>query len=204
MNLVEDRAAKKLNLDIIAKCQKAFDMNLSPREGDYIELPQVDERQNNMCRISHVWPDKVQTTQGGSFYASASGHMSYSGSLDPGIAMDALDCISAYTTGPVWIFDEGMAGAGRGVSMKMQFRVYSVKPGADTSGITSSRPPYFLNHLLKDDKDVWSLNKLGGWGGRLFDNQGEVASWLASNGYHVKDLSAMGYLPLYWPEEDTE
>lgn len=102
------------------------------RVGDFVRFTDGVLR-----RVSQIWrdedgqPDSIQTSNGGSYYLGT-GYVSMSGSLYSGIKPWTLTLTSETRKGSVWFFHHGLAGANRGVSAEVEFRVYQASiPTAD-------------------------------------------------------------------------
>ena len=86
--------------------------------------------------ISHVWNDKVQTSGSqGSLYLCSGGGVSRSGGLDSGILKSDLIPTERTHLQKCWIFHLNSSGAHRGVFWDIPFKIYTVKDGADLSGV---------------------------------------------------------------------
>jgi len=108
-----------------------LDAVTKPRQGDYVVFANGITR-----RISHVWdwsgcegvePDEdisVQTSTGGSWYLGE-GYCSFSGSLYRGVPGKSLTLTSEKRPGSAWFFHHDFAGAGCGVDVTLDFRVYT-------------------------------------------------------------------------------
>ena len=93
-----------------------------PRVGDFVRFAD-----GHLERISHIWPDGVQTSEGGSFYLG-DGYISFSGGLNPLIPSSELEYHADHKRGSVWFFHHDYWQAHNGVNASMDFRVYAV-PG---------------------------------------------------------------------------
>jgi hypothetical protein len=83
---------------ILAARVAAFDPVEGPRVGDYVEFIDGVTRQ-----ISYVWPDGVQTSDGGSFYLG-DGYMSFSGGLYPTVPTETLTLTDDVRETWAWFF----------------------------------------------------------------------------------------------------
>lgn len=104
-------------------CLKAREAIKGPRVGDFVIVPWG----LGPMRFSHDWGDTIQISTGGSFYLGSSGEASFSGSLEPAIDKSKLRQalgLDAEQAGSFWIWKEGYAGAGRGVSVYVECRTY--------------------------------------------------------------------------------
>ena len=78
------------NANILRSRLAAFNARTGPRVGDWLALAPPDPRCPTYTRFTHDWGDHIQTGgQDGSYYFSSTGHLSYSGGLDPGIPVAA-------------------------------------------------------------------------------------------------------------------
>lgn len=90
-----------------------------PRVGDFVEFTDGVVR-----RFSHDWGNLgLQTSLGGSFHLGH-GHVSFSGSLDRVVPLDALTDAEETRAGDVWFFHHNHSAAHHGVGARVQFRVY--------------------------------------------------------------------------------
>lgn len=92
---------------------------LEPLQGDVIRFADGIER-----RISHVWPDSIQSATGGSYHFSRSGHMSYSGSLFVGVPAESLTLTDETAEVRAWFFHHGWAKAHNGIDVTAPVRVW--------------------------------------------------------------------------------
>lgn len=93
-----------------------------PRVGDFIILRNGDVR-----RFTHDHGDRLQLTikgEDGSFYFAPSGHLDYSGALDPAILKTALRQRQELCEGRVWFFHHNDRRAHNGVATVIPCRVY--------------------------------------------------------------------------------
>lgn len=122
-----------------ARDQELLDQRLAhwnkrqgPRVGDWCVWPGGE-----VGRFTHDWGDALQTTCKpgperfmnfglGSFYMTKDGYLSYSGALDPGIALDRLVDTGETRDGDVWFFHHEHARANNGVHVKIPCRVYRI------------------------------------------------------------------------------
>lgn len=98
--------------------QKALDEHKGPRVGDFVIFADGVER-----RISHLWPDGFQTSNGGSFYLG-DGYCRFSGSLYKSVPLETLTLANGAVSGAVWFFHHDHWGAGRGINTTAKFRAY--------------------------------------------------------------------------------
>jgi hypothetical protein len=74
-------------------------------------------------RISYVWPDGCQTSDGGSWYLGST-YMSFSGSLYSPIAPELLTDSGETQLARAWFFHHDWAQAHNGVDVYVNVRVY--------------------------------------------------------------------------------
>ena len=123
MDHVDPRATDPKNLDILASRLAARADLDGPRVGDWVRRQDGAE-----TRITHHWGDRVQDGghAAGQFYLLGTGHLSYSGALDPSVAGEQLRLTGETRRGLVWFFDRDYPGAGRGVEFWVDEQVYAV------------------------------------------------------------------------------
>ena len=92
--------------------QAARDALTGPQVGDSVTFPDGTRRW-----ISHVWPDGVQTSDGGSWYWLTSGDMSFSGRLHTSIATGTLTADGTAEMS-AWFFHHEHAAAHNRVTAK--------------------------------------------------------------------------------------
>ena len=107
------------DLDILAARSAALDAVSGPRVGDWVEFTDGVSR-----RISHLWPESAQTSDGGSFYLG-DGYVSMSGALHDSVPTDSLVITGERRAGAVWFFHHDHATAHNGVETTLLFRVYT-------------------------------------------------------------------------------
>ena len=106
----------------LAKCIANFDNRKGPRVGDFIYL-----QDGTLRRFTHDWDDGLQVTSNGndeSFHLGKSGYISFSGSLDPQISKEKIKPIYKTMPGRVWVWLDGIPGAGRATYANINCRVY--------------------------------------------------------------------------------
>jgi hypothetical protein len=89
-----------------------------PRVGDWVEFADRVTR-----RISYIWPDGVQTSDGGTYYLGV-GYVSMSGSLHHIVPLTSLKRVKETRPGSVWFFHHDYPAADGGVDTSISFRVY--------------------------------------------------------------------------------
>lgn len=103
---------------ILAMRVAAFDPMDCPRVGDYVDFADGVTRQ-----ISYVWPDDVQTSDGGSFYLGE-GYMSFSGSLYTSVPTETLTLTESTRKASAWFFRHDYWAAQNGVHVPVLMRVW--------------------------------------------------------------------------------
>lgn len=96
-----------------------YDSITDPRVGDFVVFADGVTR-----RISYLWGDSVQTSDGGGYYLGA-GYISMSGGLHPGVPPETLTLTDEKKDGSVWFFHHDWWTADNGVYTTMPFRVYT-------------------------------------------------------------------------------
>jgi hypothetical protein len=112
---------------IVAEREAELNKREGFRLGDWVRF--ADDR---LRRISHIWPDGVQTSDGGSYYLG-NGYVSMSGSLYRTVPNESLTLTDETRPGWVWIFHHDMHVAHNGVDVQIPFRVYTCNLPAPTS-----------------------------------------------------------------------
>ena len=90
-----------------------------PRIGDLIEFADGVTRV-----ISHVWLDRVQSSDGGSLYLKENGEMDFSGQLFFGVDSDDLVRVLRPVHVRCWIFHHDEMRANNGIEVRVPARVY--------------------------------------------------------------------------------
>lgn len=138
------------NKGILSERQRARTSRSGIMQGDFIRSG------DKLARVTHVWQgdgiptdkETAQTTvfsddgEGGSFYLSASGGCSYSGSLESGVRIDHLKDTGETREGRCWFFHHGISGGGRGVSATVRCRVWELL--TDDKAVDKSKPARYL------------------------------------------------------------
>jgi hypothetical protein len=177
----------KNNATIIHERVEAFNRRAGPRVGDYLKLPRTDPRQGEFTRFTHDWGDHIQTGGGehGQYYLMPHGYLSYSGSLDPGLAKAAVLPLAETKPGAVWFFDGDISGAGRGVDCMVPMRVFVPHANADLSSIGELRCPYHLCVLGPDQHQrtcgYWYTITRHAISQTAFRTEDELRAWLTQN-----------------------
>lgn len=87
--------------------------------GDWVDFADGVSR-----RISHIWPEGPQTSDGGSFYLG-NGYLSFSGSLYGIVPNDSLTLTDERRDGNAWFFHHDLHQAHHAVGVTLPFRVYT-------------------------------------------------------------------------------
>src|SRR5271157_4667496 len=114
-----------VDAEILREREVSFNEMEGPRVGDFLRTPE------GFLRFTHDWNDTIQTTVrashpcygDASFYLS-DGHVSFSGSLDSGIAKDTLKDTEEKQDGSFWFFHHNSFEAHNGVYFKIACRVF--------------------------------------------------------------------------------
>ncbi|WP_028924217.1 hypothetical protein [Pseudonocardia acaciae] len=114
---------------IVATRRALFDARCGPRVGDYVVFTDEVVR-----RISYIWndPHEAQTSDGGSFHLTESGHLSFSGSLYRSVPLHTLTATGAVVDGGAWIFHHDWWTAHNGVNFQIPMRVFTCSEAAPT------------------------------------------------------------------------
>lgn len=104
---------------ILRARQTAFDQRPGPRVGDWVEFPDNIRR-----RISYLWPDGAQTSDGGTYYLG-DGYISMSGSLHRTVPLTSLTPTNRVRRGDVWFFHHDYPTGGGGVDTIIPCRVFT-------------------------------------------------------------------------------
>jgi hypothetical protein len=183
MNKIENPENQKI-LTLRAAARK----NLTgPQVGDFIRLPDLHPRLGKWTRITHEWDDHVQTGSGGSFFFCLGGGMSFSGSLDPGVAKKYLFETNETRDGSCWFFDQDQVGAGRGIEAVTPCRIFALHPEADLSGIDELQCPYSLT-VVDPKRKPWHHGPykffvtMSGLAETAFTEESGLFSWLLEKG----------------------
>jgi hypothetical protein len=92
-----------------------------PRVGDFIRIPG-----RGLHRFCFAHEFGMQTTPGGSFYVGTCGGVDYSGSLDRCKLYERFKPTGETIKGRFWFFSHNRPGAGRGVDIFLDCRVYDL------------------------------------------------------------------------------
>lgn len=110
------------NQALLARIDSVFWTHDGPRVGDYALLPD-----GRTMRVSHHWGDALQLSEGGSWYIGTSGFASFSGGLEPGIAIERFVLTNEIKPGRFWFFDRDWRRAHAAVYALIDCRVYRVR-----------------------------------------------------------------------------
>jgi hypothetical protein len=108
----------KKDSEILARRTEMLNAVKSPRVGDWVRFAD-----GTLRRISYIWPDGVQTSDGGSYYLAGS-FVSMSGGLYPSVPHESLRPTDELKPGAVWFFHHNQHEAHNGVDASLDFRVY--------------------------------------------------------------------------------
>ena len=164
------------------------DLIAGARVGDYLRLPRVHRHHAEFTRFTHDLGDTLQTGghAGSSNYLCESGRVSYSGGLDPGVKRADLVDTGDTRPGLVWVFQDGIPGAGRGVDREAPMRVFHLRFGADISGLHELESPYFLACIdeayHRRTCGYWYLISDYGTSHTAFATKGELIGWCEGRG----------------------
>jgi len=132
--IVENESFKKItakNIELLKNAEYNYNQTTGARVGDFLLLPHGE-----YTRFTHKWNETIQTGGGSnSYHLSNGGYISYSGGLDSGVKYTDIEQSNNTKAGFIWIWDNGTSGADRGVHFKINFRVFTLKQGADLSGL---------------------------------------------------------------------
>jgi hypothetical protein len=122
MSLREMEGSKLDELDqaILARRLAQRETVTAPRVGDFVRFS------DRLERISHDWGDKVQTSEGGSFYLAEGGQVSFSGGLNPSVPKERLRKREEILNGRFWFFHRDLWMAHNGVDVTAPCRVYEL------------------------------------------------------------------------------
>jgi len=114
-----------IDQDILHARQHRFDQRPGPRVGDIVLL-----NDGTMHRFTHDWDDRLQTApfRSGSYYFGKTGHLQYSGSLDPSIPKADIHDTGHTFTAACWFFHHDHAAKDNGVDAAVTVRVYRYSP----------------------------------------------------------------------------
>lgn len=159
MNMLDDR-----DQAILAKRQAALDKRRGPRVGDWVEFTDGVVR-----RISYIWPDSIQTSDGGTYYLDL-GYVSMSGSLHQGVPAKSLKRTKRTKTGGIWFFHHDFPTADGGVDTTIAFRVYACSLAAHTESGVSLEPQGQKSTLICSWRSISMSMSVSFGGGRASKN----------------------------------
>jgi hypothetical protein len=183
--------AHPYNIELLANKLAAFDRQPGPRVGDYLQLPNVHPKLGQFTRFTHHWGDTIQTGGlSGDYFLSAGGHLFYSGILDSGVSVsDIMPEPTGTRAGSVWFFNQDLSGAGRGVDYTAPMRLFSLRPGADLSGIGEIRCPFHLSALDQEQHartcNYWFTVTKGGISHIAFTTREQLQDWMVAEGLEL-------------------
>lgn len=143
------------NQEILKARLEAFNKKTGPRVGDFLRIGDF------YTRFTHNHGETIQT--GGhesSSYYLGNGYASYSGGLDPGVKTSDLILTQEEKEGSVWFFSNDWAKADNGVYFKIPFRVYTIKEGANLSGLYGYES-HLKNKELEKVPEITMINGNG-------------------------------------------
>jgi hypothetical protein len=124
------------NTEIAAEIEAAREaMTGKPRIGDFVIMPN-----GTLERCCYASRDGMQTTYGGSFSISKSGHSGYSGSLNRSRLLEYFKDTGETRPGKFWFFSHNQPGAGRGVDVFLPCRIYRLEPFTMTEADARAHP----------------------------------------------------------------
>jgi hypothetical protein len=109
----------ELDAELLWERYGLFQHDPKPRCGDFVRFAC-----GTLRRISHIWPDGVQTSAGGDWYLGH-GYVSFSGALYTSVPLSTLVRTDETREGRFWFFHHDRPGAGRGVGFCKDCRVYT-------------------------------------------------------------------------------
>jgi hypothetical protein len=182
------------------------------RVGDFIRLPRFHRQHPEFTRITHDWGDTLQTGghEGSSSYLCESGQISYSGGLDPGVKREQLIETEETRLGSVWVFKDGIPGAGRGVHQDAPMRVFNLRAGADIKGLYEFSSHYWLACIDEAHHrrtcGYWYLISHYGSSSTAFATKDELMAWLRKTNLVLgQELPAergtIASIPLHWADD---
>ncbi|HEU4344084.1 MAG TPA: hypothetical protein VFU31_21220 [Candidatus Binatia bacterium] len=186
-----ERAKDPRNLEILKTRVEKFDARPRARVGDFLRLPALHPRLPSWTRFTHDWGDHIQTggTENGSYYLG-SGYLSYSGSLNPGVAHADLLATTEQKEGRLWFFDHNDARADGGVEFVIPLRVFELRPGAKIDGLYELHCPFYL-HVWepKEPRDYRFRIVKHAYSHVAFHLEHELHAWLRSEGLELTALA---------------
>jgi len=122
----DPRTLDPKNLDMLQTRLIEREKITGPRVGDWLRRLDGSE-----SRITYVWDfdgEGAHVQDGGTvcgrFYMQPTGHLSYSGGLNPGLPESVLELTEETKDGWVWFFDRDWHAANCGVDFKITERVW--------------------------------------------------------------------------------
>lgn len=183
----------KTNESILKELAALYNKKEGARVGDFLCLPHGE-----FVRFSHDWGESLQTTGASHGFHLGSSYISYSGGLDSGIKRASIKQTNELKAGFVWIWDQGISGADRGVNMQMSFRVFNILPGADLSGLPQIEA--HAKQLIRDKADKMTL--INGNGNPYTQPLPEILiqSETLNDGFieHIKERTGLEFVKKAW------
>lgn len=169
-----------------------------PNVGDFIAIHPIDSRVKPYTRITYVHSDGLVQTGGNehsSVYLNSDGSGSYSGSLDTGVQLEDLIPSSETKDGCIWIFEDNIAGAGRGIYKHVPMRIFHLKPSATIP--CHFRSPYSLfkhreNHTFEIRKSESYVTTL--------QTETDVYQWAKDNDLTITIRKNWPSAVFYYPQ----
>lgn len=125
-----ERVKVARNKGLFERFMRAYDKRPGVRVGDYVK-----DASGAVRRVAYIWRDERgkpfqwQTESGAGSYSLGDGVVGMSGSLDSGFQEGSEFKQVGTKRGSVWVFDEDVAGAGRGVYSTARFRLFKLVKG---------------------------------------------------------------------------
>lgn len=124
------------NEEILKERTESYNSIHGARVGDFLKLPNGE-----YTRFTEEWDDSLQTggTNSSRGYYLGNGFCEYSGSLDSGVQKADILPTDEKKKGFIWFFKNNQAIAHNGAEFEIEFRVFSLREGADLSGLPQMR-----------------------------------------------------------------
>ena len=167
--------------DFLALALSARNTRNHPEVGDYIRF-----QDGSLRRISYNHGDKCQHSVSGSFYLNSSGHSSFSGGLDAGVKVEAMELMEEVKDGSFWIWRDGRVGAGCGVDVSMPCRVWSYTRHDVLPDTWERQHEYWVLVLDQNQPAIGCGYRVivtkGGSSHAAFHSTAEMTAWMIKNG----------------------
>lgn len=146
MTQTQEKSLEAENAFLLERRLERFNSRQGPRVGDFLQLPKLHPKLEDITRFTHDWGDSIQTggTRGASYYLSGDGFMSYSGGLDRGVETKFIGKQIAERLGSCWFFSGDVRRAHNGVTFQVPCRVFELLPGADLSNFSELESGFWL------------------------------------------------------------